>query len=404
MELKKGYKQTEVGVIPEDWECESLEKYFSYISYGFTNPMPTVLDGVYMITASDIYYGKIQLDTARFTTVSAYNTLLTSKSKPRENDILLTKDGTLGRVALVGKETICINQSVAVIRPNGKVNPLFLKLLLEDDYYQKVMLENAGGSTIKHIYITIVNKMPIGIPSSVREQTAIATALSDADTLIQNLEQLIAKKQLIKQGAMQELLTPKEGWEEKTLEDVCVIIKSGGTPTSSVKTYYDGEIPFLSIGDMTTQGKYLRYTNNHISKKGIDNSASWIVPSGAVIYSMYASVGFVSINMIDIAISQAVLCLMFKKDYSSEFMYYLLLNMKAGVLKFVGEGTQKNLSAKTVKAFDIKYPHYDEQLHIANILSAMDEEIDALEQKLKKYKHIKQGMMQDLLTGKVRLV
>jgi len=114
-EVKTGYKLTEVGVIPEDWDCNRLEEYFSFISYGFTNPMPTVDHGVFLITAADINNGKIQFETARKTTEIAYRTLLSPKSKPKKNDILLTKDGSLGRLALVGDQQLCINQSVALV-------------------------------------------------------------------------------------------------------------------------------------------------------------------------------------------------------------------------------------------------------------------------------------------------
>src|SRR5258706_2313052 len=109
MEVTLGYKQTNVGVIPKEWESEKLEEYSSFISYGFTNPMPTVEHGIFMITATDINEGRIQFDTARKTTEAAFRTLLSPKSKPKKNDILLTKDGSLGRVALVGDEQICIN-------------------------------------------------------------------------------------------------------------------------------------------------------------------------------------------------------------------------------------------------------------------------------------------------------
>jgi type I restriction enzyme S subunit len=210
MNEKPGYKMTEVGVIPEDWETADLEAFTSFISYGFTNPMPTVESGIYMITAKDINCGKIQFDSARLTTEDAFRIRLSAKSKPKAGDLLLTKDGTLGRLALVDERVICINQSVAVLRPNFKVNPLFLKTLLEAPLYQEKMLENAGGSTIKHIYITIVNRMKVAVPRSKTEQEAIAGALSDADALIESLERLIEKKRRIKQGAMQELLTGKK--------------------------------------------------------------------------------------------------------------------------------------------------------------------------------------------------
>jgi type I restriction enzyme, S subunit len=227
MELRSGYKQTEIGVIPGDWEVAPLEAFTSFISYGFTNPMPTSESGVHMITAKDINYGKIQFETARTTTEEAYRNLLTAKSRPKKGDLLLTKDGTLGRLALVDDRTVCINQSVAVLRPNAKAVPKFLKTLLEAPAYQNRMLEDAGGSTIKHIYITIVNRMPLALPPTKAEQEAIAEALSDTDTLIESLEQLITKKRHIKQGAMQELLTGKKRlpgfsgeWEVKRLGDI----------------------------------------------------------------------------------------------------------------------------------------------------------------------------------------
>ena len=254
MEVIPGYKQTEVGVIPAEWECEKLEEYFSFISYGFTNPMPSVQDGVFMITAADINDGRLQLETARKTSESAYRTLLTAKSKPKKNDVLLTKDGSLNRLALVGDETICINQSVAVIRPNEKVEPQFLKLLLESARYQKRMLEDAGGSTIKHIYITIVNLMPIGLPTSRDEQRAIATALSDVDGLIGALDQLIAKKRDLKQAAMQQLLTGQTrlpgfhgDWDVKTFKELFNF--GGGYSASRDQLSSEGHC-YLHYGDI----------------------------------------------------------------------------------------------------------------------------------------------------------
>ncbi len=257
MEVRPGYKLTEVGVIPEDWECQKLEAYFSLISYGFTNPMPVVEHGVYMVTAADINEGRIQLETARRTSEAAYRTLLTAKSKPKKNDILLTKDGSLGRLALVGDETICINQSVAVIRPNEKVEPNFLKLLLESSRYQRRMLDDAGGSTIKHIYITIVNLMLVGLPSNRVEQRAIATALSDVDALLDGLDQLIAKKRDLKQAAMQQLLTGQTRlpgfsgeWEVKRLGELGVTY--GGLTGKTKIDFGEGEARYITFMNVMT--------------------------------------------------------------------------------------------------------------------------------------------------------
>jgi len=154
------------GLPLKGWISATIEDICSLITYGFTNPMPTTDRGIYMVTAKDVRDGKIDKSTARFTSVEAYETLLTDKSRPRRNDILVTKDGTLGRTAVVGEETICINQSVALLRPSDEQNSQFLQLLLSSPQYQETMIEESGGSAVKHIYITTLAKMPIAIPSS----------------------------------------------------------------------------------------------------------------------------------------------------------------------------------------------------------------------------------------------
>jgi len=200
--------------LPNDWHINPLDNLIQFISYGFTNPMPTVMSGVWMITANDINHGQIRYSTARQTSEFAYDNLLTRKSKPIKGDLLLTKDGSLGRVAVVGDEKICINQSVAVLRPNPTIlDTSFLKHLLQSDFYQKEMILNAGGSTIKHIYITIVDKMLLLTPP-LAEQQKIAQALTDTDNYISALEKLIEKKKMIKEGLMVNLLTGKQRLKE----------------------------------------------------------------------------------------------------------------------------------------------------------------------------------------------
>jgi len=203
------YKETELGWIPKDWDAKPLSEYFSYISYGFTNPMPEVDDGPYMITAANIFDGNIQYDTARHTDQQAYDTLLTKKSRPKIGDLLLTKDGSLGRLAIVDSENICINQSVAVFRPNDLCDVSLLKFLLETERYQKKMLDDAGGSAIKHIYITIIDKMLLGLPKQKEEQAKLLNIITNIHETITNQKNLVKKLKLQKNGLMQDLLTGK---------------------------------------------------------------------------------------------------------------------------------------------------------------------------------------------------
>ena len=402
--VKKGYKQTEVGVIPEDWEVNELEQYYSYISYGFTNPMPTTKSGIFMITAKDIQDGKLNYKTARTTSEQAYSTFLTAKSKPKKNDLLLTKDGSLGRLAIVGDTKICINQSVAVIRPNDRVDSVFLKKLLESSFYQRVMLENAGGSTIKHIYITIVNSMPIGVPRSVTEQKAIAQVLSDTDSLIQSLEKKIEKKRLVKEGVMQELMQDNEDWDITTLGDICYV-RDG---THQTPNYVSDGIPFYSVENVSKNDfqntKYISNAEHQFLTK------NWKIEKGDILMTRIGSVGVCKLIDWDVDASFYVSLglLKVKKGYSSSFIaqYSNTESFKKEIaLNSLIFAIPKKINLGKISDVKISIPNnLSEQTRIATILSDMDAELEALQQKLSKYKQLKQGLMQNLLTGKIRLV
>jgi type I restriction enzyme S subunit len=201
------FKSTPLGMIPVEWEVNQLKYYLSYISYGFTNPMPEADDGPYLITAANVIDGKIDYQSCRHTTQDAYKRLLTAKSRPNKDDILLTKDGTLGRLAIVDDKTLCINQSVAVLRTNNKVEPAFLKTLLESSLYQKLMLDDAGGSTIKHIYVSKIDKMYLAMPKEIEERQRLMEIIScfekKFETRVNELDKLLK----LKQGLMQDLLS-----------------------------------------------------------------------------------------------------------------------------------------------------------------------------------------------------
>jgi type I restriction enzyme S subunit len=178
------FKAAGIGQVPAHWEVAELRAFLRRITYGFTNPMPDTDEGPWKLTAKDVVNGYINYDTARRTSQEAFDKLLTDKSRPNVGDVLLTKDGSIGRVAVVDREGICINQSVALLQPNEKINPYFLKYLLIAPYYQRVMDNDSDGSTIKHIYITRVDKMEIAVPP-VEEQERILQVIKTLDDKIE---------------------------------------------------------------------------------------------------------------------------------------------------------------------------------------------------------------------------
>lgn len=146
------------------WLLSPLEKYLKRITYGFTNPMPTTENGPFMVTARDVNHGRILYEQARRTSQEAFDSLLTDKSRPQIGDVLVTKDGTLGRIAVVDRAGVCINQSVALLQPADAIRSRFLHYLLEAPQNFERMLGDADGTTIKHIYITRLARMEVAVP------------------------------------------------------------------------------------------------------------------------------------------------------------------------------------------------------------------------------------------------
>lgn len=195
-----------LGEVPAHWTLTTVGRVCNALSYGFTNPMPTSDEGPYMLTANDIGYGLIKFETARKTTWEAYNAL-TAKSRPQTGDVLVTKDGTLGRVAVHDGQEACINQSVAFLRTIPSiVSAGFLAHALSNGTYQDRMIFEAGGTTIKHIYISRLAKMALAVPpleemaeitawcerSLARADQLIATALQGIELLIERRNALIS--------------------------------------------------------------------------------------------------------------------------------------------------------------------------------------------------------------------
>jgi type I restriction enzyme S subunit len=177
----------------EEWTVCPLADCLERITYGFTNPMPTTVVGPYMITAKNVIGGQIDYASARRTSRDAFDKLLTDKSRPKIGDVLLTKDGTLGRLAVVDRADVCINQSVALLRLNRRIEPHFLKRLLSSRGHQNRMMDDAGGTTIKHIYITRVDKMDVAFPNS-EEQRRIVVSLDERERESARLESLYQTK------------------------------------------------------------------------------------------------------------------------------------------------------------------------------------------------------------------
>jgi type I restriction enzyme S subunit len=241
------------------------------------------------------------------------------------------------------------------------------------------------------------------------EQQRIASALTSVDNLLSSLDKLIAKKRDIKQGAMQQLLTGKtrlkgftEPWVKRLLSEIAKT-SSGGTPSRSIQSYYCGNIPWITTGELNDT--YIYDSIEHITAEAIANSSAKICGNGTLLMAMYgATIGKLGILNVAAATNQAC-CAIKCISIDTMFLFYsLLFNRKSIIDMGCGAG-QPNISQEIVKNLIIVMPStIEEQQAIASVLSSIDNEIAALEAKRKKYEAVKQGMMQQLLTGKIRLI
>lgn len=245
------------------------------------------------------------------------------------------------------------------------------------------------------------------------EQEAIATALSDIDALITNLEKLIAKKKAIKQGAMQELLTGKRrlpgfggAWEIVRLGDHCAVLRGGSPrPIQAYLTSSPQGANWIKIGDVREGDKYITATAERIIEAGISRSREVFV--GDFILSNSMSFGRPYILKIDGCIHDGWLVIQnYQDSFDQQYLYYVLGSdmVKSQYISMAAGSSVQNLNKEKVGNVMLHKPDIEEQHSIAAILSDMDEEISKYEHQLRKYKGVKQGMMSELLTGLIRLV
>ena len=253
----------------------------------------------------------------------------------------------------------------------------------------------AQGTKIYSISTKNFSECYVGIPSKA-EQTKIATLLRLIDERIATQNKIIEDLKKLKSAISQHLFSQEPNvWNR--LDNLFVKGKAGGTPISTNKEYYNGNIPFLSINDITRQGKYIWLTEKHISLNGLENSSAWIVPKHSLIMSMYASVGLVTINQVPIATSQAMFSMLLRDKSLLDYLYYYLSYFKyRHIHKYLETGTQSNINADIVSGIMIPDYGYRHNMQIASMLQSIDMKIDNESSILERYSQQKNDLLSSL--------
>lgn len=422
--IPKGYKQTEIGVIPADWDVRSIEsltppgKKYGIVDGPFGSNLKTEhyrKSGIPIITSGYVTDGKFYADEYLYVDKEKFKQ--EKRSAVRGGDIVMAKIGArCGASAILPRnheEGILSGNALKITIDEGKFSTFFVWQILWNLYTNGdlELLRTTGAQPA--LSMANLKKYNIAIPHTKTEQEAIAKALIDTDTFIKKLENLIEKKKNIKQGTIQELLTGKRrlprfngSWMKLPLSKMIKVPVSDGPHLTPI--FLKDGIPFLSVNNLV--GNKIDFTDlRYISRKDHEEFSKKCRPQrGDILLGKAASVGLSAVVEFDFEFNiwSPIAVIRLKDDHNPKFICYefqapAVLNQ---IKTFTNSSSQGNIGMSDIEKIELSVPLKDEQIAIANVLSDMDAEIEKLESQLSKYQNIKQGMMQTLLTGKIRLI
>ena len=407
MELRTTkYEHSEVGLIPKDWNVKSLG------NVGEVKMCKRIFNHQTQKNGDIPFYkiGTFGKEPDAFISKELYDEFKRKYSFPTKGSVLISAAGTIGRLVVYdGKDAYYQDSNIIWIENNNQV--------ISNEYlkhcFPTVRFQTEGG-TIQRLYNNIVKNGLFPCPPTEKEQRAIAQVLSDTDALIRALEKKIAKKKLIKKGVMQRLLKTESSWEELTFENLCKTFtkQTGFDYTNYIKPslligYQRGTLPFIQNKDF--EGFWFNFdTDFYIPEKVADKFPMILLDEKCLLISISGKIGNVGVfsNERKSFLGGAIAIAKFKnqKLLTWVMIYLQSENGQTKLFNNVKAGSHQNLILDDIRKMIIPIPSEDEQNQIAQILSDIDKEIENLEQKLSKYQLAKQGMMQQLLTGKIRLV
>jgi type I restriction enzyme S subunit len=410
------FKDTEVGRIPEDWEVKPLAD-IGYFSKGagisraeaFSGNIPAIRYGEIYTCHNDYiksFYSFISQSVAESSVQIFNGDILFAASGETKEEIGKSVAYTENETAFSGGDIIILHSDTE------KFDAKFCGYALNAKYVIKQKAQRGQGDAVVHIVPRDLATILFAFPKEKSEQTRIATALSNIDALISELSRLIEKKRAIKQGVMQQLLTGKkrlkgfnEPWVAKKLGEICEF-QNGYTPSKAVNSFWEnGTIPWFRMEDIRTNGRILSDAIQHITEEAVKGN---LFPANSIIMSTTATIGEHALLIVDSLANQQFTNLIIRKSLTQAvdvmWVYHYCFILGEWCRCNINEGGLAAVNMEDFSKVTIAVPRINEQNAIASVLTSMDKEISALEAKKAKFEQIKQGMMQQLLTGKIRLV
>ena len=413
----------------------SLESVCTLITDGsHFSPAPQV-EGYPIVNAKDIPSGYINLDSCTNISKDDWDTLRKQNCAPAPGDVLLSKDGTIGRVVFYEYDLCVVAlSSIAILRPNDSIDPNYLAQVLRSDAFRRQLLVLESGSALKRIILRDIKKLEFYFPDYKSEQTKIAEILSTVDRAIEQTEALIAKQQRIKTGLMQDLLTrgidehgnlrseqthefkdsplgriPVE-WKSPIIDELAVRVGSGVTPRGGESVYTKGGVLFIRSQNVHFGGLLLADVS-YISQKIHDTmKRSEVFENDVLLNITGASIGrccpMPAINC-TANVNQHVCAIRLSKATQSDAGFLTaVIESSIGqnqILQFNAGGNREGLNYQQVRSFVIPWPKAEERQRLHTVIKESAEALKVSGHNLEKLRSLKTALMQDLLTGKKRV-
>jgi type I restriction enzyme S subunit len=422
MQVKPGYKQTEVGVIPQEWKVVTASEVCDLVVDCKNRTPPVVPDSDYAVVRTpNVRDGQFVLDDLRFTDDVSYREW-TARAVPQFGDIMITREAPLGEVCAVphGRK-VCLGQRMMLYRPSlAKADSTYLLYALQSTPVRSNLVRKIGGSTVGHAKVDDIRFLQLSLPP-LPEQRAIAAALNDVDTLLGALDRLIAKKRDLKQGVMQQLLTGHTRlsgfhgeWEAKCLFELAARKKELFDDGDWIEAEFltESGIRLVQTGNIG-EGQFTdKDSKKYISADSFKKLGCKDLQIGDILICRLAEPAGRACILPDIGedrVITAVDVTIFRPPAAIADRRFLVnvFNTRQwfdAVSERCGGTTRTRIARGQLGKMEIKLPPLPEQTAIAEVLSDMDAELAALEQRRDKTRALKQGMMQELLTGRTRLL
>ena len=383
----------------DDWTEATLGELTAStrpICYGVLKPGPFVEGGIPLVRITDMDCSLLGPQGMHLISPELDNEF--RRSRLSGNEVLLSIQGTVGRVARCAPELAGANisRTIAVIDCDERLLNELLALFLESLAVNKAF--NSSGSTRDSLNISEIRLIKVPLPP-IAEQKRIVDVVSSVDAYIDALQQQVDAARTARNAVLHELLTAGgDNWTETTLGEVAQW-SSGGTPQSGESKYYDGDIPWCVIGDLTEGEVFV--TEKQITQEGLQNSSAKIVQPGAVMIAMYgASIGRTGLVAVPMATNQAIACAIPNVELLDNLFLLIYLQTQKMLFVEAGQGAaQPNISQTVLKRWPIPLPPIAEQERIVEIVSSMDDVIQTAESAVVEAKNLRSGLLSDLLSG-----